>query len=71
METGWLTDGGNLYYLHTVSDGYKGSMYTGWHCIDGKWYYFNTVSDGTLGRLFVNSVTPDGYTVDENGAWVQ
>ena len=32
--------------------------------IDGKYYYFN------MGAVMaVNTTTPDGYYVDENGAW--
>lgn len=45
-------------------------MKTGWQQIDGKWYYFNPMSDGTRGKMAV-STTVDGYTVDENGVWVQ
>lgn len=71
MHSGWLLDGGNWYFLHNVADGTQGYMYTGWHQIDGKWYYFNPVSGGPKGSLLVNTVTPDGYTVDANGAWVQ
>lgn len=71
MNIGWLEDGGNLYYLHPISDGTMGHMYVGWHEIDGKWYYFNTESDGTKGRLLVNTTTPDGYHVDANGVWIQ
>lgn len=42
-----------------------------WRWLDGngdgisECYYF-----GQDGYLYVNTVTPDGYTVDENGAWV-
>ncbi|MBQ7796823.1 MAG: hypothetical protein IJ374_09735 [Lachnospiraceae bacterium] len=71
MKTGWLLDGGLWYYLHSVSDGTLGQMYTGWRQIDGKWYYFNPVSGGPLGSLLVNTTTPDGYSVDENGVWIQ
>ena len=45
---------------------------TGWHVIDGngdgiaEWYYFD--QDGWLAT---SCTTPDGYTVNENGAWVQ
>lgn len=39
---------------------------TGWHNIDNKWYYFDS-----KGVMLVNSTTPDGYKVDENGALVQ
>ena len=38
-------------------------MMSGWILIDGNYYYF-----GNDGRLVVNGVTPDGYTVDANGA---
>ena len=45
---------------------------TGWHVIDGngdgiaEWYYFDNE-----GWLLTSTTTPDGYTVNENGAWVQ
>ena len=35
-----------------------------WLMINGRWYYF--YSDGSLA---VNTITPDGYWVDETGAW--
>lgn len=72
MVTGWFTDKDGLrYYLDTQSDGRKGALLTGWNKIDGTWYYFNTASDGTRGRMFVDTVTPDGYKVDSEGAWVR
>lgn len=37
----------------------------GWHWIDGKCYYFT--ADGTC---LINTATPDGYQVDETGAWI-
>lgn len=78
MITGWFTDSadGNTYYLNPVSDGSQGAMCTGWHWIDSdgdgiaECYFFNPVSEGTKGRLFQNSVTPDGYEVNEKGQWV-
>ena len=48
------------------------SVDTGWHVIDGngdgiaEWYYFDQE-----GWLATSCTTPDGYTVNENGAWVQ
>ena len=72
MLTGWYTDEGGLrYYLNPVDDGTMGTMRTGWQIIDGKAYYFNTMSDGYLGRLLTNTVTPDGYKVGADGAWIQ
>jgi hypothetical protein len=37
-----------------------------WKEINGKWYYFN---EG--GYMLSNTVTPDGYSVNESGEWVQ
>lgn len=73
MRTGWLDMGAGKYYL----DPETGAMRTGWVSIDGKWYYFNPVSSNgeagkkPLGELYQNTVTPDGFTVDENGVWIQ
>lgn len=72
MVTGWYLDAdGNWYFLHNVSDGSQGHMYTGWHQIEGKWYYFRENVGGPAGSLVVNRATPDGYTVDANGVWIQ
>lgn len=69
MVTGWYRDEkGDYYYLNPVSDNTKGRMVTGWQRISGVDYYFNEKPDGTRGRLYVNTVTPDGWRVDENGA---
>ncbi|MBT9812142.1 MULTISPECIES: hypothetical protein [Clostridia] len=46
-------------------------MYTGWHQIDGKWYYFNTEDGAKQGMMLKNTVTPDGYPVNEQGVWIQ
>ncbi|MGC6177913.1 N-acetylmuramoyl-L-alanine amidase family protein [Lacrimispora sp. 38-1] len=71
MVTGWQTDAdGVTYYLKAASDGTQGQMLSGWQNIDGIWYYFNPVSDGTKGKLLMNTVTPDGYTVNEKGQWI-
>lgn len=77
LLTGWFTDpaDGNTYYLNPASDGRRGAMLTGWHWIDAdgdgrtECYYFNEISDGTKGKLLCNTVTPDGYTVNEKGQW--
>lgn len=72
MLTGWFTDeDGEIYYLNPDSDCTKGRMVTGWYMIDGIWYYFETMPNGKRGRLLRSTVTPDGYSVDENGAWIQ
>lgn len=65
-KIGWLLDEtfGGWFYV----DAERG-MQTGWILIDGVWYYFHPVSDGRKGILYVGRNTPDGYYVDENGAW--
>lgn len=68
LTTGWVMLNGQTFYLQPVSDGTLGRMMTGWQQIDGKWYWFNTVSDGNKGALLKNGVTPDGYSVGEDGA---
>ena len=45
-------------------------MYTGWNEIDGKSYYFEPVAGQDQGHLYRGTTTPDGYQVDENGAWI-
>lgn len=36
-----------------------------WFEVNGKWYYVDA-----SGELLVNTKTPDGYYVNENGEWV-
>lgn len=75
MKTGWQMDtDGAMYYLWPEADGTQGHMVTGWNWIgaeDGseRCYYFNPESDGTKGRLWKNRPTPDGYQLNETGAW--
>ena len=56
----WKKTGGNWSYLD--ADGYAK---TGWFEVGGIWY----CADKT-GTLYVNTVTPDGYHVNGDGAWV-
>ena len=67
-DFGWIYDItlNGWFYV----DGSTG-MKTGWQFINEKWYYLNPLSDGTKGKLYTNTITPDGYAVDENGAWIQ
>lgn len=72
MATGWYLDtDGRWYFLNPVSDGTKGKMMTGWQWIDGYCYYLSPQSSQLhpLGSMYVNEKTPDGYEVDQNGAW--
>lgn len=61
-QSSWLQDGGNWYYL---KDSCKMAR-NEWVTVEGKSYYF-----GDQGGMYANSYTPDGYWVDETGAWVQ
>ena len=59
MATGWVKDSGSWYYLKN-----SGSMATGWVKDSGKWYYL-----ASSGNMLRNTRTPDGYYVDDSGAW--
>lgn len=60
MKTGWMQLGAVWYFMNA-----DGAMATGWvQGTDGKWYYLQ--QDG---QMAVNTTTPDGYHVDQNGAW--
>ena len=65
-KTGWLRNEtfGGWFYIDP-----KRGMQIGWVLIDGVWYYFHPVSDGRKGIMYAGQKTPDGYYVDENGAW--
>lgn len=51
----------------------NGNMLTGWHWLywngTKRCYYFNPSKDTKRGKCQLGGVTPDGYTVDETGAW--
>lgn len=66
IKTGWMRDDalGGWFY----ADPERG-MQTGWVQINGVWYYFHPTSDGKKGIMYADRKTPDGYYVDENGAW--
>lgn len=61
MKTGWLFDNNNWYYLEE-----PGAMKIGWIQVNGTWFYLN--ADGSLAS---NTVTPDGYRVGTDGAWLK
>ena len=64
MVTGWYVDlNGDTYYLNT-NEKELGKMAKGWCVIGNDYYYFN--NDGVLQR---NTITVDGFYVDENGKW--
>ncbi|RGY98366.1 hypothetical protein [Clostridium sp. AM58-1XD] len=57
----WQQDGTGWWYQN--DDG--SYLNNGWNWVDGKCYYF--MPDG---YCLKGTQTPDGYTVDESGAWV-
>lgn len=60
MKTGWMQLGTTWYFMNA-----DGAMATGWvQDTDGKWYYLQ--QDGSMA---VDTTTPDGYHVDQNGVW--
>lgn len=64
--SGWLRDEafGGWFYADPDT-----GMRTGWVMINGSWYYFHSEPDGKKGLMYAGQKTPDGYYVDENGAW--
>ncbi len=73
----WMEDSIGAWYQYTTGEIPKSQ----WREIDGAWYYFNELGYrltdqwvdryyvGSSGKMLVNTTTPDGYFVDENGAW--
>lgn len=57
----WVFVDENWYYLDS-----EGIMLTGWQEIGENWYYL--YEDGSCA---INTLTPDGFRVDENGIWMQ
>ena len=62
MAIGWrnFTDG-SWYYFHSTGAMAKNV----WVEDNDKWFYL-----GSSGAMLTNTTTPDGYQVDESGAWV-
>ncbi len=71
IDTGWKHISDKWYFFSPISDGTKGRMLTGWQWIDGKCYFLSP--EGTEnyphGSMYENGMTPDGYMVNESGAW--
>ena len=58
----WMFINNKWYFF-----GPDGYMRTGWIEWKGQYYY----CDMTNGDMLVNTVTPDGFRVDGNGAWIR
>nr|WP_314461166.1 DUF6273 domain-containing protein [uncultured Clostridium sp.] len=72
MATSWQQIGGKWYFFNPISDGTKGKMLTDWQWIDGKCYFLSPADRGNYpqGAMYSHDMTPDGYIVNESGAWV-
>lgn len=71
MNTGWIKDeAGSWYFCSTNTDATEGAMVFGWQWIDGRCYYFEPESSEHPGKMFANGTTPDGYLVNQDGAWL-
>ena len=62
MATGWRHYSNDAWY-YFKSGGAMASNY--WVETDGQWFYL-----GADGVMMKNTVTPDGYTLDASGVWV-
>ncbi len=60
----WFQDPASGKWYHFDANGY---MQTGWIEDNGKQYYLDKES----GAMWANAVTPDGWTVDSSGAWLE
>ena len=66
MATGWTLIDGKWYYFAEYN---AGDTY-GYDAKEENWYYFNN-GKRPLGSMYRGEKTPDGYQVDQNGAWIQ
>ena len=53
----------------------NGNMLTGWQKLywNGayRWYYFSQTKDSNEGKCQLGGITPDGYRVGADGAWIE
>ena len=53
----------------------NGNMLTGWQKLywNGayRWYYFSQTKDANEGKCQLGGITPDGYRVGADGAWIE
>jgi len=64
MHTGWLKDGNEFYYLNPTVQ-----QQTWFYDNETDRWNFGNVNSRPYGSMYQNETTPDGYTVNENGAW--
>ena len=66
MLLGWRQIDGKWYYFNP----YAPEVTWNYNEATGGWTY-NGSTSRPYGSMYQNEMTPDGYQVDENGAWVQ
>lgn len=72
MRTGFYTDiKGDTYFFDTMNKTTEGAMLIGWQKIGEHWYYFNPNYGSDMGKMLKNTMTPDGYRVNEKGIWIK
>lgn len=59
----WYENAGNRYYFTDTGNMLMNAWYQN---NDGKWYYF-----GRDGTMLADTITPDGYTLNQDGSWNQ
>jgi len=66
VKNAWKEINGRWYYF----DG-NGIMQTGWIFLQNRWYYLASSENNGYpeGACYMNTTTPDGYTVNEKGEW--
>ena len=62
FAAGW--ENGPAGWAYQLSDGSFAA--NAWEQINGAWYYFNE-----NGIMLENGITPDGFTVGADGAWIE
>lgn len=65
----WIYSNGGWYYINANT-----RMASGWTWIAGsdgisRCYFLNPGPEGSFGKLYTDAVTPDGFTVNGDGAW--
>lgn len=67
MEVGWQKINGKWYAFNTKTNGFSGWIHDD---ESGQWTFAQSTGL-PLGALLTSTMTPDGYMVDENGAWIE
>ena len=66
MLLGWQEIDGKWYYFNP----YAPAATWEFNEATGGWTY-NGANSRPYGSMYANETTPDGYTVGEDGAWIQ